>query len=571
MLHSLMSFFLDVRAYNTRLQRDKARMVYAVLYSLIVAYTFYALFSPDWYTTEPFNYETYAPLVQALAYRPDIIIFLVVPYGLTLVGVGLVRSGRLRAAQLMASFFVYITIVFPVVLDTVSFADQIFLVNVIMFVLIAGLLNGERAVFVSAGIALVSYVAYPGSAAQVGSFLTFLIQLASAMMVSYFHLRLMVAAKADTEESAGTERVKLAEITQTVTRIGSERVSLEDALNRSIRILQENYPQFYHVQVFAIDDNGVQARLVASTGDVGRVLLGRNHSLAVGSLSVIGQTTLKGEPVIAYAEQTGTSYKPNDLLSQTKTEVAFPMRIGNQVVGALDMQSYDELTFTTNDVTAFQALADSIALVMDNVRQFENARARVEENQLLAEQARNALAEVQRLNKRLIGRAWSDYLRDQREAMSLQVDLESGSVTQEAGWTRTLQQAIQQNSIIKEGNVVSVPLMVRGQVIGAMEFELDESGELAADDLEMLLEVSERFGLAAENTRLVEQSQRTAQREALINVISGRLQTTNNVESTLAEVARSLSEVLNAERVVVRLGKPSVVTTPLNLASGDRA
>jgi GAF domain-containing protein len=570
MQERLIDLFLNVRAYKTRLQRDKARMVYAVLYTIILAFTVYAIFAPDWYTTEPYDYATYVPLIQALPYRPTIIIFLIVPYVLTIAGSWLTRAGRLQAAQVMASLFVYLTTVFPViVLETVSFADQIFLINIILFVLVASLLNGERAVWISAVIALVTYVADPGESAQEGSFFTFLMQLGSSLFVAYYFLRLAVSTRADTEEVAGAERVKLAEITQTVTRIGSERVSFEEALNRIIRILQENYPQFYHVQIFAIDDSGVQARLVASTGDVGRVLLGRNHSLAVGSLSVIGQTTFRGEPVIAYAGQAGTNYKPNDLLSQTKTEVAFPMRIGNQVIGALDMQSYDDLTFTSNDVATFQALADSIALVMDNVRQFENARTRVEENQLLAEQARNALAEVQRLNKRLIGRAWSDYLRDQRETLSVQVDIESGSVTQDAEWTPTLQRAIQQNSIVRDGNIVSVPLMVRGQVIGAMEFELDESGELAADDLEMLREVSERFGLAAENARLVEQSQRTAQREALINVISSRLQTTNNVESTLAEAARSLSEVLNAERVVVRLGKPSVVTTPLNVASGD--
>ena len=72
----------------------------------------------------------------------------------------------------------------------------------------------------------------------------------------------------------------------------------------------------------------------------------------------------------------------------------------------------------------------------------------------------------------------------------------------------------------------------------------------------MITEVSERFGLAAENTRLVEESQRTAQRETLINQITSRFQSAQNVEATLAEAARSLSETLSADKVKIRLGTP---------------
>ncbi len=561
------NLFLNTANYRERVQHDRALMVYAVIYGGLLAFTLFAFFSPEWYTTSP-DALPRVSMIQVISYRPDVIIFLVVPYLIGLASVLINRSGRLQVSRWMATAFIYITAILPIIIIPASnFSVSIFVVNLVIFAFVTSLLNDTTGVLVGFGLAYASYITDPGEI-QPAFFITFTAQMFAMMIIAYYFIRFSNTIRLQTEEIAGVERVKLAEITQTITRIGSERLSLDESLNKSIRILQVNYPQFYHVQVFGIDSTGVQARLVASTGDVGRVLLSRNHGLAVGSLSVIGQTTFKGEPIIAYANQVGTSYRPNDLLSQTKTEVAFPMRIGNQVIGALDMQSYDDLAFTTNDVATFQALADSIALVMDNVRQFDNARQRVEENQQLAEQARNALAEVQRLNKRLIGRAWSDYLRDQPESLGLTYDLESGAVSQEAEWTSTLEQAIKGTVIVQEDNIVSIPLVVRGQVIGAMEFELSEDGEMSADDIEMLKEVSERFGLAAENTRLLEQSQRSAQREALINVVSSRLQTTNNVEATLAEAARSLSELLQAERVVVRLGKPNITTAPLT-SSGD--
>jgi hypothetical protein len=93
-------------------------------------------------------------------------------------------------------------------------------------------------------------------------------------------------------------------------------------------------------------------------------------------------------------------------------------------------------------------------------------------------------------------------------------------------------------------------------VIGAIEFELDKDSSLSPEDLALIQEVGERFGLAAENTRLFEQSQRIAQREALVNEIGVRLQASNNIETTLAEAARSLKQTLRADKVAIRLGTP---------------
>jgi GAF domain-containing protein len=75
--------------------------------------------------------------------------------------------------------------------------------------------------------------------------------------------------------------------------------------------------------------------------------------------------------------------------------------------------------------------------------------------------------------------------------------------------------------------------------------------------MDMLGEVGERLGLAAENNRLYENSQRTAQREALVNEIGTRIQSANSVEATMTEAMKSLSDVLKAKHVSIQLGKPT--------------
>jgi GAF domain-containing protein len=426
-------------------------------------------------------------------------------------------------------------------------------VSLILFILIAGLMGNELGIVIGLLLAAITLILDSGTLAGNAIFIV-LLELLSAAIVAYLYVRFATVNRNQGTIEASEERLKLAEITSRMTRAAAQREPMQVVLDLAIQLILEKYPQFYHAQVFLIDENGVQARLAASSGAAGKALLERNHALAVGSLSVIGQVTLSGVPVIEEAGTPNSRHRFNDLLPNTRTEMAFPLRTENDIIGALDVQSQMKVVFSETDLSAFQALADSLSLVIDNVRQFENARLRIHENQRLADQARNALREVERLNKRLIGRAWGDYLRGALRQPGLNVDFEQDIIENDNRWTPTLADAAASGQLVQAKNVVAMPLRVRGQVIGAMEFELPDGVEFEPEDIELVQEIGDRFGLTAENTRLVEESQRIARREAMINEVSARLQVANNVEATMTEAARSLREVLQAHRVVIRLG-----------------
>jgi hypothetical protein len=175
--------------------------------------------------------------------------------------------------------------------------------------------------------------------------------------------------------------------------------------------------------------------------------------------------------------------------------------------------------------------------------------------------------EVERLNRELTGSIWSDYLRDQSDNVNL--DLDFGDASSHAGdvLSTSIMQAIGNDEVVRREQggqqIVAIPLRVRGEVIGAMEFEVDDDRPLTADDFDMLQEVGERLGLAAENNRLFATSQRVAQREALVNEISTRIQSANGVEATVSEAARSLRDALKATRVSIRLGTLNSLGAPV--------
>ncbi|MBZ0303300.1 MAG: GAF domain-containing protein, partial [Anaerolineae bacterium] len=347
----------------------------------------------------------------------------------------------------------------------------------------------------------------------------------------------------------------LVQATNEVGQAATSLLDLDTLFDRSVEIIRSRF-DFYHVQVFMVREN--QAVLVASTGYAGRQLLEKQHKLAVGSPSVIGQVTQNAQPVIA-RKQDGV-HQQNPLLPDTQSELAVPIMDGDRVVGALDMQSVQPHAFQPEDVQALQSMANLLAVAIRNAALFRETTRQLQENTLLAAQSQEALSRVEQLNRQLTGEAWSEFLGARSMQPGLDVDFDSGQAQTETAWTPEMEAAAHQNHLIEREvdgrRVLVAPIRVRGQVIGAMEFELDPGGQLSEEDQQLIGEVSERFGLAAENARLFAESQRIAQREALINEVGARLQATSSVETTLAQAARSLQQMLKAERVSIRLGEP---------------
>jgi GAF domain-containing protein len=391
-------------------------------------------------------------------------------------------------------------------------------------------------------------------------FVTNALVIAIFVMLVYAFIRFAHLTREESALDSAEERFRLSEVTSQITRQISNRLSLEDTLNEAIGYVVANYPEVYHAQIFLVDENGRRARLAASTGEAGRKLLELQHQLEVGSQSVIGQVTANGKPLIARARALGTIHRPNEYLPDTRVEAAFPLNAGDRVIGALDLQSSNSVAFTQVDQPVFQTLADHIAIAIDNARLFEETSKQVLENQRLAEQSQQALRRVEELNRRLTGRAWSEFLGMGQHQLGLDMDFESDAVWHNAAWTPELEAAAQEHALVERiengRRVLVMPVQIRGEVIGAMEFELDADGLLSSEDKQLIEEVSQRFGLAAENARLFAESQRIAQREALINEVGARLQATSNVENTLTEAARSLQHMLKAGRVSIRLGEP---------------
>jgi signal transduction histidine kinase/ActR/RegA family two-component response regulator len=164
----------------------------------------------------------------------------------------------------------------------------------------------------------------------------------------------------------------------TVARDTSGTLSLDDLLKRSVEMLRDRFG-FYHASVFLLDETGTYAVVRESTGEAGQELKQRGHKLGVGSKSIIGTTTATGLPLVVNDVTRSDTHYRNPLLPDTQAELGIPLKIGDHVIGALDVQSTQANAFHADDVAVLQILADQIAVAIENARAYGLSQRAVEE------------------------------------------------------------------------------------------------------------------------------------------------------------------------------------------------
>jgi len=124
-----------------------------------------------------------------------------------------------------------------------------------------------------------------------------------------------------------------------------------------------------------------------------------------------------------------------------------------------------------------------------------------------------------------------------------------------------VQQAVSQHSpIIQSGNgdenppALVVPVTLAGQPIGALGIQAKGGKrQWSAEDIALAEAISEQFALAAENLRLVDETQRRAARERLTSEITARMRETLDIEMVLKRATNEIGQALGLAALNVRL------------------
>ncbi|MCD6344201.1 MAG: GAF domain-containing protein, partial [Anaerolineae bacterium] len=328
-------------------------------------------------------------------------------------------------------------------------------------------------------------------------------------------------------------------------QVAREAAAIRDVkqlLDATVRLISEQFG-FYHAGIFLLDEAKTYAILAAASSEGGQRMLARGHRLEVGQVGIVGYVSAQGEPRVALDVGQDAYFFNNPDLPETRSEAGLPLMVHAQVIGVLDVQSERAAAFSAADVEILQTLADQLALAIDNAHLLEESRQTLQELQTLyGQQTRSAWQE--RLGGKPVG-----YLLSGGQVAPLEQEppLPAG----------TLQASTKQAELQAEGRRIVAPVSLRGQNVGSLVFWREEAQEpWLSEDVATLESLSVQVGLALENARLLEDTQRRAQRESNIREIDDKIGASFDLETVLRTAVEELSVALGAGGALVELGLP---------------
>jgi len=329
-------------------------------------------------------------------------------------------------------------------------------------------------------------------------------------------------------------------ISKVSSTISSTR-NLDNLLPQITSIISNEFG-FYHVGIFLLDTAKEYAILSASNSDGGRRMLERSHRLKVGETGLVGYVTSTGRPRVALDTGADAIFFNNPDLPETRSEITLPLRAGEETIGALDVQSIEPDAFNQEDIQILSTLADQVSIAIQNARQHEETR--------------KALVESDSLSRQFIQSGWSRFTRSQQiegirhtGAKSTLLYRKSGNID---GKSPSNTSQLRPRG---RGAVLSLPVKLRGEVIGTVDIRSPENRQWDQDELDIVTAILERAAIALENARLLTESQKLAAKERTIGEISARISAQSEIEELLKTAAQELGRTLPGMEIAIQLSK----------------
>ena len=316
--------------------------------------------------------------------------------------------------------------------------------------------------------------------------------------------------------------------------IGSTR-NLENLLPDITSVISEQFG-FYHVGIFLLDENREYAVLNASNSQGGQRLLARGHRLRVGETSIVGYVTNIGHARVALDTGVDAVFFDNPDLPETHSEMALPLRIGNQTIGALDVQSTEPNAFSQEDISVLSTLADQVSIAIQNSRLFDETRRAIAESESLYGRSIREGWRNYSDSKKLVGirRTGTHAVLLKEPILNVETEIEAGETAGAAGESLT------------------VPVRLRGEVIGVLKVKASELHTWDQDEMDIAQAIAERAALALENARLLEEAQRRAVKERVIGEISTKISASINMRNVLQTAVEELGHAMPGSDVIIQ-------------------
>jgi GAF domain-containing protein len=378
----------------------------------------------------------------------------------------------------------------------------------------------------------------------------------------------------------------------------SSSLDLDELLEKAVELIRSRF-DFYHAAIFLKDLPGEFVVIREATGDAGAQLKRTGHKLGIGSKSVVGYAAAHGELLIVNDTTRDTTYYANPLLPETRAEAALPLKVGDRIVGVLDVQSKQAYAFSEENLRTLQILVDQLAIAVVNTELFAETQEHLAQHRLLHHITTTAASgttldealqsAVNGLQVTLGGDRVSILLAD-REKKILEVraavgyasdvfDLRIPMGSGITGWAASHRRTLRVNNVLLDTRYIegspntrsemAIPLLYRSELLGVLNVESEQTAAYAENDEELLGTLGGSLAAIIANARLLEQIRAQAERERVLFEISDKIRRTTDMETILTTTVSELTRAVGASSAKIRLGTASPTTSKKSLTNND--
>ncbi len=177
-------------------------------------------------------------------------------------------------------------------------------------------------------------------------------------------------------EQLVADRTRALQASTEVSRSLSTILDKEQLVREVVEQIKSTFA-YYHAHIYLFDDEQTSLVMVGGTGAAGSTMLARGHRIDRGQ-GLVGRAADTNGVVLVSNVKEAVDWLPNPLLPETRSEIAVPIAIGEQVLGVLDVQHDVIGGLTDEDARLLQSVASQVAIALRNARLYQQARQRAE-------------------------------------------------------------------------------------------------------------------------------------------------------------------------------------------------
>jgi GAF domain-containing protein len=287
------------------------------------------------------------------------------------------------------------------------------------------------------------------------------------------------------------------------------------------------------------------------------------------------------------------SEKADTVVASSGRELAVPIIVRGEVVATIGARRADDVgEWSSDDIALMEAVAGQAALSLENARQRADEQRRVAELEVL-NRVSQAVSQMLRLDSlyRVMHSQVNQVFGDTNLSIALydpandQVSFPYASIDGEITTLPTYSLGEDLSSIVirtrsplmlledAENRAVEneamlsgempkswlgVPMMVGDAIIGMISVhDKEHEHRYSEDDAALLTTLASQIAAAIQNSRLLDQIQRSERRERLVREITSKVRKSPDMKTILSTTARELGIALRAARSAARIGSPT--------------